>query len=171
MPIVVVEQEKTVAALAARLVKARTSKAAKERAAQAIREANPGLDLEHLRPGMVVVVPRLAETRDDIPDVVKEALENLFEQIGTELTELINAARNAQEADDSEREETKEVLDAEKVQAAAQNDTKLQYNLDSVRTTLESDGTTNHEITDSLINGTEQWFTDLDDLSTLWWDR
>jgi hypothetical protein len=171
MPIVVVEQEKTVAALAARLVKARTSKAAKEKAAQAIREANPGLDLDRLHPGMIVVVPRLSEAREDIPDVVQEALETLFEQIRSEIGVLIETAGSALASDRDEREATREVLDAELVQSAAQNDTKLRDNVDRVRQTLDDDEETNREITESLINGTEQWYTDLDDLSTLWWDR
>ncbi|WP_338930443.1 LysM peptidoglycan-binding domain-containing protein [Streptomyces netropsis] len=168
MPIVVVEQENTVAALAARLVKAGTSKAAQERAAQAIREANPGLDLDHLRPGMVVVVPPLVEARDEVPDVVEGALAAFFEQISRELDALIQTARSALEADKAERQATAEVLAAEKVQAAAQNDPMLRNNLEQVRQTLADDGQIAVEITESLITGTEQWFTDLDDLSTLW---
>ncbi|KOU33409.1 hypothetical protein ACFVZ8_04210 [Streptomyces sp. NPDC059558] len=168
MPIIVVDQEKTVAALAARLVKTRTSKAAKEKAAQAIREANPGLDLDRLRPGMIVFVPRPPEAREDVPDVVTEALAPLFDQIRTELDALIRTANSALEADTAEREATAEILDAEAVQAAAQNDPLLQYNLERVRQTLADDGQSAVESTESLINGTEQWYTDLDDLSTLW---
>ncbi|MFI1258882.1 LysM peptidoglycan-binding domain-containing protein [Streptomyces netropsis] len=168
MPIVVVEQENTVAALAARLVKAGTSKAVKERAAQAIREANPGLDLDHLRPGMVVVVPPLVEARDEAPDVVDVALAAFFEQISRELDALIQTARSALEADKAERQATAEVLAAEEVQAAARNDPMLRNNLEQVRQTLAGDGQIAVEITESLITGTEQWFTDLDDLSTLW---
>ncbi|MGZ9929438.1 hypothetical protein ACXNSR_06040 [Streptomyces sp. NC-S4] len=168
MPIIVVDQEKTVTALAARLVKTRTSKAAKEQAAQAIRDANPGLDLDRLRPGMIVRVPPLPEARDDVPDVVNEALSPLFDQIRTELDALIRTANSALEADTAERGATAEILDAEAVQAAAQNDPLLQYNLERVRQTLTDDGQTADENTASLINGTEQWFTDLDDLSTLW---
>ncbi|MFG2972175.1 hypothetical protein ACGFYY_04085 [Streptomyces sp. NPDC048331] len=172
MPIIVVDQEKTVAALAARLVKTRTSKAAKEKAAQAIREANPGLDLDRLRPGMIVIVPRSPEARDDDPDdepdVVNEALSPLFDAIRTELDALIRTANSALEADTAEREATAEILDADAVQAAAQNDLLLQYNLERVRQTLADDEQSAVEITESLINGTEQWYTDLDDLSTLW---
>ncbi|WP_370417727.1 hypothetical protein AB8O64_03080 [Streptomyces sp. QH1-20] len=168
MPIVVVEQEKTVAALAARLVEATASEAAKEGAAQAIREANPGLDLDRLRPGMIVVVPRLAEARDDVPDVVDGTLDGYFEQIHRELVTFIQTAQSALEADKAERAAAAEVLDAEEVQAAAQYDPVLRNNLEQARRTLAADGQIAVEITESLINGTEQWFTDLDDLSTLW---
>ncbi|MBP2401182.1 hypothetical protein [Streptomyces syringium] len=168
MPIVVVEQEKTVAALAARLVEAGTSEAATERAAQAIREANPGLDLDHLRPGMVVVVPPSAEARYDVPDVVGGALDAYFEQIHRELITFIQTAQSALEADTTERAATAEVLDAEAVQAAAQYDPVLRNNLEQTRRTLADDGRIAVEITESLITGTEQWLTDLDDLSTMW---
>ncbi|MFD7234043.1 hypothetical protein ACFWAT_01925 [Streptomyces syringium] len=168
MPIVVVEQEQTVAALAARLVEATASEAAKERAAQAIREANPGLDLDRLRPGMMVVVPRLAEARDDVPDVVDGTLDAYFEQIHRELVTFIQTAQGALEADKAERAAAAEVLDAEEVQAAAHYDPVLRNNLEQVRRTLADDGRIAVEITESLITGTEQWFTDLDDLSTLW---
>lgn len=168
MPIVVVEQEQTVAALAARLLKAGTSEAATERAAEAIREANPGLDLDHLRPGMVVVVPLLAEARDDVPDVVAGALSDFFERISRELDAIIETARSALEADRAEREAVTGVLDAEEVRAAARNDPMLRGNLEQVRQTLADDGRIAVEITESLITGTEQWYTDLDDLSTQW---
>ncbi|MET9646996.1 hypothetical protein ACFZB6_25085 [Streptomyces syringium] len=168
MPIVVVEQEKTVAALAARLVESTAPEAAKERAAQAIREANPGLDLDHLRPGMIVVVPSLAEARDDVPDVVDGTLDGYFEQIHRELVTFIQTAQSALEADKAERAAAAEVLDAEEVQAAAQYDPVLRNNLEQARRTLADDGQIAVELTESLINGTEQWFTDLDDLSTLW---
>jgi hypothetical protein len=168
MPIVVVKQEKTLAALTARLLKARTSKAAKERAAHAIREANPGLDLDRLRPGTVVVVPRLAEARDDSSDLVVAALGPFFDHIRTELESLTDTARSALEADQDEREATASVLEADEVRAAAQNDPVLAETLERLRSTLADDGDIAVDNTDNLLNGIEQWFSDLDDLSTLW---
>ncbi|MCU7820353.1 hypothetical protein [Kitasatospora sp. DSM 101779] len=169
MPIVVVEQEKTVAALAARLVKTRTSEAAKDRVVRAIREANPGIDPDRLRPGMIVVVPRLAEMRDD--DGADGPLDALLDQVGKELDALITAANDACDADTAERATTADVIDADAVRAAARNDPLLQYYLERLRATLDEDAQTAPEITASLITGTEQWYTDLDDLSTLWWTR
>ncbi|MEU1229633.1 hypothetical protein [Streptomyces sp. NPDC005828] len=168
MPIVVVEQEKTLAALTTRLLKARTAKAAKEKAAQAIREANPGLDLDHLRPGMIVVVPRLAEARDEDDDLVDQSLDLFLAEVRAEVDTLLDAANSSLTSEKEELETTAKVLDVMEVQQAAQNDPVLQSNLESLRSSIEGDQEAATENTDTLLNGIEQWYTDLDDLSTLW---
>ncbi|MER7953717.1 hypothetical protein [Streptomyces sp. NPDC096030] len=168
MPIVVVEQEKTVAALVSRLVKARTPKAAKEQAAQAIREANPGLDLDRLRPGMIVVVPRLDEARDHDPDLVDAALYGLIEQVRRELDALVLAAQSAETDAKAELAAMREVIGDEAVQTAAQQDDTLQGYVDGLPAALDQEEQTVSEVTASLINGIEQWYTDLDDLSPTW---
>ncbi|MFC8272047.1 hypothetical protein ACFUJR_05765 [Streptomyces sp. NPDC057271] len=169
MPIVVVEQEKTLAALTTRLLKTRTSKAVKEKAAQVIREANPGLDLDHLRPGMVVVVPRLAELRGgDDDDLVDEGLDLFLAQIREEVDALLVAADAALKDEKAELETMAKVLDVMEVQQAAQNDPLLQENLQLLRSSIDADTTAAGDNTDILLNGIEQWYTDLDDLSTLW---
>ncbi|MFF7441753.1 hypothetical protein [Streptomyces sp. NPDC008122] len=168
MPIVVVEQEKTLAALTTRLLKARTAKAAKEKAAQAIREANPGLDLDHLRPGMIVVVPRLAEARDEDDDLVDQSLDLFLAEVRAEVDALLDATNDSLTSEKEELETTAKVLDAMEVQQAAQNDPVLQNNLESLRSSIEGDQEAATENTDTLLNGIEQWYTDLDDLSTLW---
>ncbi|MBB4986726.1 MULTISPECIES: hypothetical protein [Streptomyces] len=168
MPIVVVEQEKTLAALTTRLLKARTAKAAKEKAAQAIREANPGLDLDHLRPGMIVVVPRLAEASDEDDDLVDQSLDLFLAEVRAEVDTLLDAANDSLASEKEELETTAKVLDVMEVQQAAQNDPVLQNNLESLRSSIEGDQEAAAENTDTLLNGIEQWYTDLDDLSTLW---
>ncbi|MFE5631360.1 hypothetical protein [Streptomyces sp. NPDC056543] len=170
MPIVVVEQEKTVAALVSRLVKARTPKAGKEQAAQAIREANPGLDLDRLRPGMIVVVPRLDEARDPDPDpdLVDAALYGLIEQVRRELDALVLAAQSAETDAKAELAAMREVIGDEAVQTAAQQDDTLQGYVDGLPAALDQEEQTVSEVTASLINGIEQWYTDLDDLSPQW---
>ncbi|MER7539687.1 hypothetical protein ABTX77_33645 [Streptomyces sp. NPDC097704] len=168
MPIVVVEQEKTLAALTTRLLKARTAKAAKEKAAQAIREANPGLDLDHLRPGMIVVVPRLAEARDEDDDLVDQSLDLFLAEVRAEVDTLLDATNDSLTSEKEELETTAKVLDVMEVQQAAQDDPVLQNNLESLRSSIEGDQEAATENTDTLLNGIEQWYTDLDDLSTLW---
>ncbi|MFD8011460.1 hypothetical protein [Streptomyces sp. NPDC058955] len=167
MPIVVVEQEKTLAALVTRLLKTRTAKAVKEKAAQAIRAANPGLDLDRPRPGMIVVVPRLDEASDDT-DWVDESLDLFLSQVSGELDTLVEAAHSALMAEKAELDTTARVLDVTEVQDAAQNDPLLQEILVQLRSSIDADAEAAVEKTDILTNGIEQWFTDIDDLSTLW---
>ncbi|GGS90723.1 hypothetical protein GCM10010222_35420 [Streptomyces tanashiensis] len=169
MPIVVVAQEKTLAALTTRLLKTRTPKAVKEKAAQAIREANPGLDLVHLRPGMVVVVPRLADLRGgDHDDLVDESLDLFLAQVRGEVDALLEVADAALKDEKAELEQMAKVLDVMEVQQAAQNDPLLQENLQLLRSSIDDDVTAAGDNTDILLNGIEQWYTDIDDLSTLW---
>lgn len=168
MPIVVVDQEKTVLALATRLLRARTPRAARERAVRAIREANPGLDLDRLRPGTILVVPRLKEARGDADDVVADALAGYADRIRESLDTLAEAARGALGHDQAERDQTAEVFEAEEVRRAAGTDEMLRATLERLRVSLEDDRDSASRRTDTLLAGIERWSTDLDDLGTLW---
>ncbi|MET9724096.1 hypothetical protein [Streptomyces zaomyceticus] len=167
MPIIVVDKDKTVAALVARLLKARTSKAATARAVRAIRKANPGLDLDRLRRGTVVVVPRLAEIRTDVGDVIEDALADVLDRITHSLDQLAEDAGTALEADRAERERTEGVFHAEAVQNAAEYDTVLRDTLETLRVSLSDDEEGATRCTDMLMQGIEQWRDELDDLGKL----
>lgn len=167
MPIVIVEQEQNVTALAARLLKARTSKAATERAVRAIREANPGLDLDRLRPGAVVVVPPLKEARTSAGDLVEPAVAEIVDQLKEALNTLADGARTALEADRAEREDTAKVFDSDEVNRAAEGDSVLRNALDVLSGTLNEDEDSAVRNTEILLNGIERWAQDLDDLSGL----
>ncbi|MFE7836528.1 hypothetical protein ACFU53_10865 [Streptomyces sp. NPDC057474] len=167
MPIIVVDKDKTVAALAARLLKARTSEAATERAVRAIRAANPGLDLDHLRRGTVVVVPRLEEIRTDVGDVIEDALADVVDGLRDSLDRLAEDAVTALNADRAERELTEGVFHAEAVQNAAEHDTVLRDTLESLRSSLSDDEENAARYTEMLLQGIDQWRSDLDDLGKL----
>jgi hypothetical protein len=88
MPYFVVQSETTVLAVADAVLKERTRKADREAAIEAIRQANPGLDLAQLKPGQVLVIPQLTGARaaandplateiDELAALVKEGLGGL----------------------------------------------------------------------------------------------
>lgn len=165
MPIVIVDQETDAAGLAARLLKARTSKAAAERAVRAIRDSNPGLDPDRLLPGTMVVVPHLKGLRVATGDVLAPAVGEFLYRVREALVTLETAADAALESDRAEREETAEVFDSEEVRAAAQEDEVLRNTLELLRQTLAADGTDAEERTADLHSAVEGWNTELDVLS------
>lgn len=165
MAFIVVQQEKNVRALAARLLKTKTSRAATTRAIAAIRRANPGRDLDHLRPGDIVIVPELDEARRSIADVLSPELDELVEQVRAGLGSLEQATAIAREALHERIQQSAAAID--EVSQFAGADPRLDANLESVRRTLEEDSTADEEQAVALGNALDVWSADLDRLRRL----
>jgi hypothetical protein len=96
MAVVVVNQEKNVSELATGLLLARASRTARTQTENAIRAANPGLDLDQLQPGQVLVVPDLPQARAGNVDHVENASTAVVEVLDAQLDELLVALHDAQ---------------------------------------------------------------------------
>jgi len=167
MPLIVVEQEENAAALVARLLRARTSKSAAERAVSALRESNPGLDLDRLTPGTIVVVPELKGARASVGDLAGPAAAGVVDPLKASLTALSDGARAALETDRAQRAETAGVFDAEEVRQAAERDPVLRDVLEALRRTLGEDDERAVRSTDALLAEIDGWNQDLDRLGRL----
>lgn len=165
MRVIVVRDEKNARALAGRLLKARTSQAATTRAIAAIRDANPGLDLDKLRPGDVVLVPELAGARKAVGDVLAPELDALAEQVHAGLGALERATASAREALQEEIRRSVQVIG--EVSEFATADPRLAANIKSVKRTLDEDGTADEEQAVALNNALETWSKDLTRLRRL----
>lgn len=167
MPIVVVEQEKDLSALTSRLLRARTSKAATERAERAIREANPGVDLDRLRPGTVLVVPPLKEALVDTGDRLGPAVDALVDQLTTELTALETATEVALAEEAAERATVTELVRSVEGRRGVRGESTVKDVLAQLRGTLQADESAAGRRTAELQEAVRHWQQDLDTLRQL----
>jgi hypothetical protein len=164
MPIVVVAAEKNLKGLTDRLLVGGASRAATARAAAAIRAANPNLDLDRLRPGVVVVVPELERARAEVGDVVEPGLAGardlVLEQLGG-----FGAAADAGEAAEAEvREQTATALEDPAVKRAAERDPALRALLDELADAFPVAAKEADQRRRAMAAALRQWKEDLDSL-------
>lgn len=126
MPVLVVGGEKTLAALDRRLFKAGVPADAIARVHQAIRDENPDIDFDHLRPGLVVRLARLPELRAradlSLDESMAEAVSAAGRSLESDLKDLAAAAQDRLSDDAEERRELAQQLQSREVQAAASKD-------------------------------------------------
>lgn len=141
MSVLVVGAEKTLTALHPRLFAGRVSRTAAARVAEALREANPGVDLQELRPGTVLRIPELPELTRRRPglsldEVTAEAGVGLLGAVGDALDALAAVAARREDEDAGERKDLAQVLKARALTAAAGADPDIAAELKAVRTAL-----------------------------------
>lgn len=169
MPIIVVSDEKNLADLTGRLLKASTSKAATARARAAIVEANPGLDLDDLRPGDVVVVPTLAESKAAraTGDVVEPTVNDLLALAGQGVVALMDrAAADAGEAQ-SERADTMAALTSPELAQVMRGNPQLRQRVAGVEEAMKDDDQRSAQDLALLQQAAGRWIQQLEKLRQL----
>ena len=101
----VVTNQKTVKAIATKVLAGRTSGARGDKAIVAIRAANPNLDLDRLSPGDVVVMPAVTGLRRDAEDPVGEVGDDLAARVRDGLASLSSAAEQGEEQRVADKQE------------------------------------------------------------------
>lgn len=140
MPILVVGTEKNFAALRPRLFEGRISNKVAGEVAREIREANPDVDLDKLRPGMILTVP-------DSPKVTVSGELSLGETATggvaaaadlarAALDEASNAAANREADAQTERARALKSLDALRGEAPRRREPGLAKDLEAARKAL-----------------------------------
>lgn len=168
MGVVVVGRERNVGALADRLLTGRASKATTEDAIRTLREANPGLDLDKLRPGTVVVVPPLRGSRVETGDVVAPPLDALLDQIATAVKSFAESADAALATDAAERDEAATVLRQLRTEPGwKESGNTGQKLIETLTAELKSAGQDAQAKTDAIRPAVEQWLAGLDALRGL----
>lgn len=167
MAIVIVHEDTTISALTKRILKASTSKAATARALAAIREANPGVDLEALRPGMVLMIPSLPGARSSIGDIVDPSVNDVVDLVSERVSALADAAADAAAADRLGREEISEVFSSSEVERHAGRNPILKANLVSLKTELGAEEQAAAEQEAARNDAMAGWSDDLNRLRRL----
>ena len=168
----VITTEKTEDALLRAVLGARPSAARKAAAAEALRRANPSLDLSALTAGTVVVVPTIEGARRDgnnneDDDVVGEAARSALESAAAGIDALLTATKEGERERRLERKEAEELFDSEGVRALQQRVPELDENIASVRREFERDEAVSEEQRAALAEAAEQWRAELEQLRGL----
>jgi len=163
----VITTEKTEDALLRAVLGARPSAARKRAATEALRLANPALDLSALTPGTVIVVPTLDGARGDDADVVGDAATGVLESAVAGVEALLVGTKEAERERRLERRDAEELFESEGVRAMVQRVPELEENIASVRREFERDEAVSEEQRAALAEAAEQWRAELEELRGL----
>lgn len=122
MPVVVIEEATDLSGLTGRLLRRNSSADTVTAAERALRRANPGVDLDDLRPGTVVVVPQLHGGLSRIGDVVDPVVEDATAPVARDLAALTDAFAAATRRTHEARTRALGALEDDAVKAALAED-------------------------------------------------
>lgn len=170
MPILIVHDESTLADLRHRLVGRGGPADLSNDVVEAIRRANPAVDLDDLRRGTVLTIPDLADVRAaaDSPDeVLVEGIEALVSTLGNLVATSGDEAEQQAKVGAADREEVRRSLDLKAVQEAARHDPELQAELERVKDRLAMADQQADEAAADRKRALATWQEDLDVVSQL----
>lgn len=122
------------------LIRGNVPKAAARRAEGLLEEANPGVDLRRLRPGMVLLVPDAPEFRDDHSESVTGCLlSGLAVPLRLSMRALVKTLQRQAETERSEREEAARLLKLRKLLTAVAKEPAIQKNIEALRAGLAAE--------------------------------
>ena len=163
----VVGAEHNLEDLADAVLRKRTAAATRESALEAIRTANPGLDLDRIDPGTVVLLPAVKGVRpvtagEPIHDTAGDLVARLKEGIGA----LLAAGEAAEEHRRLERQEAEKVFADPVLKKLSSQVPELVANLKSVRKSLDAEDAEAEQALESLRQAADGWEADLETLGS-----
>jgi len=165
MAVLVVGSEKNFAAVRGRVTTGTVSGAAAKRIAEAFRKANPGVDLDKLRAGTVLVVPDLPEltARGDISfdDGVLKAADFALANATEALDGLVETAARQRREAATERRRVAKAMDSGEVRETADRIPGLLADLEAAHAALETDEAADKEHAAALKKAQAQWSEEL----------
>jgi hypothetical protein len=173
MPTIVVGNEKNFSALRPVLFQGRVPAATATEVADAIKEANPHIDLERLQPGTVITIP------EGLPGVVVEPQPAVVVSPGStdppiravpahgklELDALADASKAAEVAARTDRKRLAKAFDSSALDAAMKRDKQLASAVAAARDALAEEEGAAKERTAELKKAQTEWQAGLDDLA------
>jgi hypothetical protein len=163
----VVTEQRNLDDLAGAVLRPRTSAGVRSAALEAIRRANPSLDLDSLSPGTVVVIPPVPGARAADDDPISQAVEDLVGRIGDGLASLSTAAEGAARERESELREARDLFASDTVKRLSESSPEVKANVQSVRAVLKQDDADANRALDELRQSIEGWTAELDTLRGL----
>jgi hypothetical protein len=165
----VVTDQKDLESVASHLLRGRVSAANRAAALDALRLANPTLDLDRLSPGAVVVVPADLPglRRDASDDAIGAAATDLFDPVTSGLAALVTAVDDAERTRRLEQRDAEVLLDSEIVRRMASSDRQLAATIEEARATFEADAVQAKEQRAALKRASGRWAEELEALRLL----
>lgn len=163
----VVGTERNLDAVADVVLRKRTAVATRAAALDAIRAANPGLDLDRIHPGTVVLVPEVTGVRPAAAgEPVHDTAGDLVARVQDGIAALMAAGEAAEEQRRIERREAEEVFGDPAVKKLSSKVPELAANLKSVRTALKAEDAEAGQGLESLRGSADAWAADLETLGS-----
>ena len=163
----VVSDQADATAVARALLGARVGAARRDAAIAALRDANPDLDLDALRPGQVVVVPEGLATQERAGTRDRGGLSDLLAQAAASVQELASAAERTEEQRRVEAEEVRTVLGSPEVKQLAGQIPEVKRAVASAGKALSGQDERAEKTREVLARSSEEWLADVDRLRAL----
>jgi len=155
-------------AISVAIIGTRFGDAKRDAVIAALRRANPGLDLDRPRPGMILVVPELA---DDVPDraadPVDASLDELLERSREEIVQLLAGADAAEGERRLEAKASRTVLESADVRRLAGRMPQLKENMAAASRQLDAEDAEAEQGSAALRESVERWIGELEELRKL----
>jgi hypothetical protein len=171
MPVLIVGNENTFSQLESRLIAGRASAAKRAKVADAIRRANPNVDLEDLQPGMVLTVPDMAEVRIRGNLSVDATSRSAIDEVGSQLEAALESTRVRTGAETRRGRERRSAvlaaMDSSELARAAKSNKELSAAIDKTRLSVAKDEELDKERSRLTEQAFAEWTGDLDALREL----
>jgi hypothetical protein len=154
-------------ALSHAVIGSRVGEAKREQAIAALRRANPGLDLDRLRPGMVIVVPELPDVVDRTVDPVDASLDDLLDRSREQVMALLAGADEAEVRRRAEADAARELLGSAEVRRLSGRLPELKENAAAAAARLEQEDRDAGEDAAAIREAVERWLPELEKLRAL----
>ena len=155
-------------AISVAIIGTRFGDARRDAVIAALRRANPGIDLDRPRPGMILVVPPLADdVTDRAADPVDSSLDELLERSRDEVMQLLAGADAAEERRRLDAKQSRTVLESADVRRLAGRMPQLKENMAAASRQLDADDAEAEQDAAALRESVERWLGELDALRQL----
>lgn len=164
----IVSDEADTAALAKSLLGVQRLGAARRDALiEALRGANPALDLDRLRQGMIVTVPDGLGLGDRVDDPVASAIDDLVSWAAAAVEGFPAEADRAEEVRRAEAEGIRALLGSDEIVRLSADNPQLEKNIASVDRVLEQQDAAAQADRDALAESAKAWTEQLRALQAL----
>ena len=154
-------------ALSHAVIGSRVGDVKRQAAIEALRRANPGVDLDRLRPGMVIVVPDLPDVVDRAVDPVDASLDDLLERSREQVMALLAGADEAEVHRRREAEASRELLGSPDIRRLSGRIPRLKENAAAAAARLEQEDRNAEQDATAIREAVERWLPELEKLRAL----
>jgi hypothetical protein len=168
MPVIVVGTEKNFAALRPRLFAGKVSNKVAGEVAADVREANPHVNLDRLKPGTVLTVPDSPRVRVrgelSLDETTKSAVEGVANLGKSLLADLAGTSEQREKEATAERKAVLKALESVGTGAGRARDKELAKDLESARKALAEEEERAKERSATVKQAQAEWTAALDEL-------